>query len=127
MSVLFNQTNIAPGTSFVSTVSVGGGSNFPQGIFTSSIVGLSTINGVVYPPTITTPSFQAGQYAMTGATETVSLATPFPDTNWSVVVNPINIVPTYNWSAYVVRNDAFTIEASASGLTFNWIAAAYTQ
>lgn len=63
MSALFNQTNITSGTSFAT----GGGSNtsnFPGGIFTSSIVGLSSINGVVYsvgggsnfPSGIITPS-----------------------------------------------------------------------
>ena len=40
MSVLFNQTNLAPGTSWISTINVGGGggSNFPNGL-TAGVVG----------------------------------------------------------------------------------------
>jgi hypothetical protein len=48
MSIYFNQTNLAPGTALFSTGGGGSGSNFPSGISTPSIVGLSSINGAAY-------------------------------------------------------------------------------
>lgn len=54
MSILFNQTNIAPRTSFFSTISGGGGGSVPDPLSISTILTqaltVSSINGGSYPP-----------------------------------------------------------------------------
>lgn len=76
---------------------------------------LNTINGYK------APSIQAGKYNMTGTTETVTLPIAYPDSNFVVVATPTNPAPTYTWSAVATDSNTFSIDASASGLTFNWI------
>lgn len=82
---------------------------------------LNAINGLKTLNSYTAPSIQAGKYNMTGTTETVTIPIAYPDSNFVVVATPTNPAPTYTWSAVATDSNTFSLDASASGLTFNWI------
>jgi len=82
---------------------------------------LDVINGLKTVNSYSAPSIQAGTYNMTGTTETVTIPLAYPDSNFVVVATPTNPAPTYTWSAVATDSNTFSLDASASGLTFNWI------
>jgi hypothetical protein len=116
-SIGFQQPNTGTSAKFVDF----------DGTTNIALANISSVNGTIYPPSGGSSSVQAGQVTISGTSDTITLATPFSDTNYSVVCNPINNAPTFSWSAVVVTNRTFTIEANTTGLTFNWIATAWTQ
>jgi len=73
------------------------------------------------------PPIQSGQTTIAGTSGTVNLPVEFADSDYSVVANPTNPAPTFSWSVSVIDGASFSIEANTVGLTFNWIAVAFTK